>query len=69
MRGQPGHNTRPIATLIPGHENMDDLRSEHSVDSQATWVVQVLGLSFDMLQCIYPWIKPQRISQAHQWPT
>ena len=28
---------------------MDDLTIEHSFDSQATWIIDVLGLFFDML--------------------
>ena len=47
MRGQPGHiytTTRLIATQITRHGCMDDLTTESSTDSQATWVVDVLGL-------------------------
>ena len=39
----------PIATLFPGHECMDDLTTECSPDSQAMWVIDVLGLFLDML--------------------
>ena len=28
---------------------MDDLKTERSFDSQATWIINVLGLFFDML--------------------
>ena len=38
-----------IATLFHGHGCMDDLRTEHNFDSQATWVIAVLGLFLDML--------------------
>ena len=40
---------RPIANQFPGC--MDDLTTERSFDSQGTWVIDVLGLSF--LRC-YP---------------
>ena len=32
-----------------GHGCNDDLTTEHSFDSQATWVIDVLGLYFDKL--------------------
>ena len=40
---------RPIATQFPGHGCLDDLTTERSFNSQATCVVDVLGLFFDML--------------------
>ena len=46
---------RPTAILFTGHRCMDDLTTERSFDSQATWVIDVLGLLFDMLymgECI-----------------
>ena len=43
---------RPIATQFPWHGRMDDLTNERSFDSQATWVIDVLGLLFDMAVCI-----------------
>ena len=33
---------------FPGHGCMDDLITERSFDSQAMWVIDVLGLFFDM---------------------
>ena len=35
---------RPIATQFPWHGCMDDLTTEHSIDSQATWAINELGL-------------------------
>ena len=40
---------RPIATKFPGHGSMIDQTTERSFDSQATWVIDVLGLCFDLL--------------------
>ena len=40
---------RPIGTQFPGQGCMDDLTTERSVSSQATWVIDVLGLFFDFL--------------------
>ena len=37
-------NTCRIATQFPGHGCMDDLTSDRSFDSQATYVIDVLGL-------------------------
>ena len=42
MHGRPGHNTQSQLTF-PGHGCMDDL------DSQATRVIDVLCIFFDML--------------------
>ena len=44
MRGQPGSNTtaRLIVSQFPGHECMDDLRTEGSFDTPATWVIGVM---------------------------
>ena len=47
MHGQPWHNTQPYARLPPsffGHGCMANLITERSFDSQATWVIDVLGL-------------------------
>ena len=38
----------PVAAQFPGHGCMDDLTTERSFDSQATWAIEVLGLSFDI---------------------
>ena len=38
-----------IATQFPGLGCMDDLTTKRSFDSQAAWVIDVLGLFFDML--------------------
>ena len=50
------HNTiaRPIGTLLPRHWSKEDLPTERSFDSQATWVmiIDVLGLFFDMLSMV-----------------
>ena len=57
MRGQPGAEyttVRPIATKFPGHGCMDDLTTERSFGSQATWVIDVLGVFF-----CYPWVFEQ----------
>ena len=35
-----------IATQFPGHGCMDDLTTEISFDSQALWVIDVLGIYF-----------------------
>ena len=37
---------RLIATQFPDHGCMDDLTTERSFVSQATWVIDVLGLFF-----------------------
>ena len=44
------HEPMPVynATQFPGPECMVDLITEHSFDSQATWVIDVLILFFDM---------------------
>ena len=47
MRGQPCHNTRPHGRLP--FNFLDDLTAERSFDSQAMWVIDVLGLSFVVL--------------------
>ena len=39
----------PIATKFAGNGCMDDLTTERSFDSQATWVSTVLDLFVDML--------------------
>ena len=39
----------PIACQFPGHGCMDDPIAERGFDSQATWVLGVLGVFFDML--------------------
>ena len=41
----------PIANQFSGsgHGCMHDLTTEHSFDSQVTWVIHVLGLLFDIL--------------------
>ena len=47
MRGHPGHNTRPHARLQPillGMDDSDYLTTERSFDSQATWVIDVIGI-------------------------
>ena len=49
MRGHLWHNTRPQPLLPPRHGCVDDLITVCSFDSQATWVIDVLGLIFDML--------------------
>ena len=51
MIGQLGHNTRPHAQF-PEQGCQDDLTTERSFDSQATWVIDVLGLFFDMLSMV-----------------
>ena len=37
------HDAPPIATQVSGHGYMDDLTTERSFDSQAEWVIDVLG--------------------------
>ena len=48
MCGQPSHNTPPHARLqhiLLGVDASYDLTTERSFDSQATWVIDVLGIS------------------------
>ena len=40
---------RPIATQFAGHGCLHDLTTERSFDIQATWVINVLDLFFDIL--------------------
>ena len=42
----------PFATQFPGHGCIDDLTTESKFDSQATWIIVMLGL---FLTC-YPWV-------------
>ena len=56
MRGQSVHNTRPrsIATQFPGHECMDDLTTERSFYSQATWgSVMCLAYLLTCYPCVF----------------
>ena len=58
MHDQPWHNTpsaRPIATQFRGHRCIDNLITEHSFDSQATRVFDVLGLFYGNVihGCLY----------------
>ena len=48
-RGRMHTTTRPIATTFQGHGCISDITNGHDVDSQATWVIDELGLFFDML--------------------
>ena len=43
MRGQPVHNTRPYAQLLPGCPGMDYLTTERSIHSQAMRVIDVFA--------------------------
>ena len=43
-----GHNTRPHTRLPPSFLDRDNLTTERNFDSQATLVIDVLGLFFDM---------------------
>ena len=45
----PWHNTRLHALVPPRFLGMDDLTIEHSIDLQATWIIGVLGICFDLL--------------------
>ena len=51
------HKTRPHTRMAPSFLGMDarsnDLTTDRSVNSQATWVIDVLGLFFDMLSMGY----------------
>ena len=38
------HGTSPIAIQFPGNGCMDDLTTERSFESQATWTIDVFGL-------------------------
>ena len=51
MLGQPEQYTtiRLFATQFPGYGYIDDLTTERSFDLQATGVIDVLGLFFDMI--------------------
>ena len=40
---------RPIATQFRGHGSMNDLTTDHSFDSQASWVIGVFGICVYML--------------------
>ena len=46
---------RSIATLFSEHGCTDDLRNKRSIDLQATWGIDVLGIFFDRLcmGCFY----------------
>ena len=50
MRGQRKRNTRLHTRLPPSFLGMDacidDIATEHSFDSKATWVIDVFGLFF-----------------------
>ena len=46
--------TRPITTQLSGHGCKDYLTHESSFDSQATWVIGVLGLVY--FSTCYPWV-------------
>ena len=43
------------------HECMDDLTTERSFDSQATWVIDVLGIYFDISSIV--------MSTTRHWKT
>ena len=52
MCGKPSHNIRPHGQLPPSfleHGCLDDLTTERNFDSQATWVIDMFGIFFDML--------------------
>ena len=54
MRGQPKHSTRPHGRLVPSFLGMgawmtSHVTTERSFDSETTWVVDVLGVFFDVL--------------------
>ena len=50
MRGQLGYNTRPHTLLPHIFLGMDAwITTKSSFDSQATWVIDVLGLCIGML--------------------
>ena len=51
MRGLPGQNTRPIAIQFTGHDCINALTTERSFESQATWVIYVIGFFI-----WYPWV-------------
>ena len=53
MCGQPEHNTRPHSRLQPSFLGMDNLTTECSFDSQAMWVIDLLGLIFLLFWCLY----------------
>ena len=40
---------RLITVQFPGPRSVDDLTTERSFDSQATWYINQLGLFFDLL--------------------
>ena len=56
MSEQLGLDTRPHTGLPPhflsGHGCMDELTTERSSDSQATWVIGVFGIFFDMISMV-----------------
>ena len=53
MCGQPGYTTGPHALLPPCFLGMNDLKTERSFDSKATWVIDVRALFFDKLPMGY----------------
>ena len=59
--GMPGiiHDRMPDCHQFPGHRCMDDLTAECSFDSQASWVIDVLGLSMSSMS----------VGTTKHWPT
>ena len=58
------HDRTPDCHTVSSHGCMDDLTSERSFNSQATGVIDVLGLSFDMGVCATRhWQTPGRLVQ------
>ena len=43
------HDRTPVCQQFPGHGCTDGLTTERDFDSQATWVIAVVGLYCDML--------------------
>ena len=55
---------RPISTQFPGHGCMNDLTTERSLDSQATWVIDELGL---LTCCQLVFIEPRNGRRPVDW--
>ena len=68
MREQPRQDTRPHDQLPLSFQGMDDLSTERSFKSQATWVIGVFDLFLDTLSMgVYAtkdWQTPGRLVQG-----
>ena len=68
MHGQLGYDTRPHARLPPNftrHRCIDDLTTERYFESQATWVINVLGLF--LTYCTWVLVQPGTGRRPVDW--